>query len=739
MKKWILYSFASLVFLALLTPLWVFKDLLFPYITSKAFFFRIVIEAALPLYAYLLTADKKLRPQLKNPLNIAVLIFLLINIISSFTGVNTSRSLWGNFERMGGVYYLFHLVTLYFYVQLLAQAGGEYLKRFLQAFIIVAVLVTINGIIGWMGVSGLVLDPSLPTRVSSTFGNPIFFASYLIFPMFLAAYFAVQEEKIVVKVLYWTAVFLQVVGVYSSGTRGATVGIIIACFLAALLYLILTKNSNIRRYGFIAIGVFVVLAGTLIANHSRLPAGTTLSRLANLRDSNTESRLIQWRMALEGAKKNPLLGVGAENYYVISDAYYNPELYKYDRSWFDKPHNFILEVLVTNGLLGLLAYFGMFVFSIYGIWKAYRENLLGLVEACIFFAALIAYQVQNIFVFDTVSASVAFYAFLGFTIYLWRESVTIPQSLPVKHNNFNLVAPSIVLGVSAVLMLYIQYASNIASLKIAKRVNYGLAYTQQDPRRAAEYFESALSYPFNLDPRETANRYSDFAVRLSHTAVSPELTSFVLEQLDKSVANQLIITEKTNNDPLLWMRLAIGEMAQALAKNQQVDASKSAVEKAISLAPKRVELLQLKMQYDGNKKDWADAVTVAQTIVNLNPVDPQLRWQLAMAYYLNSQIEEAIRVGDDSIVKGVSFTQLQQFAWYIQYYQSKNDYLKVIPLLERAVTLQPNEIGLYVELAKSYAGVGDNDHATALAKQVINSNPSQKAAMEVFITSLGKK
>src|ERR1700687_5825090 len=101
--------FFVLACLSVSAALWVFKDLLFPYVTSKAFFFRIAIELALPFYLFLLAAEPNLRPRLKNPLSILALAFLVINIASSFTGVSTVRSLFGNFERMGGAYYLGHL------------------------------------------------------------------------------------------------------------------------------------------------------------------------------------------------------------------------------------------------------------------------------------------------------------------------------------------------------------------------------------------------------------------------------------------------------------------------------------------------------------------------------------------------------------------------------------------------------------------------------------------------------
>src|SRR5438105_2929689 len=116
MQKFFKIVFFVLVCLSVTAAFWVSREFLFPFVTTKAFFFRIAVELALPFYLYLLVTEPKLRPNLKNPLNIAMLVFVVINFASSFSGGSVNRSLWGNFERMGGAYYTAHLVALYFYV-----------------------------------------------------------------------------------------------------------------------------------------------------------------------------------------------------------------------------------------------------------------------------------------------------------------------------------------------------------------------------------------------------------------------------------------------------------------------------------------------------------------------------------------------------------------------------------------------------------------------------------------------
>ena len=512
--------------------------------------------------------------------------------------------------------------------------------------------------------------------------------------------------------------------------------LIAGLFLAAVAYVVMTKRPKVRRFGFIGILVFVLLAGAIYTNHSKFTPGSTLYRLANLKDSNTEARLVQWKMALEGYKDYPVLGVGAENYYIIFNSHFNPEMYKYDASWFDKPHNFLIEVLVTNGPPGLLVYLGMIFFALYGLWRAFKADLISLSEMCLLFAGLIAYQIQNLFVFDTVSASVAFYAFLGFSSYVWTESknnITNDRNL---NRGISSVKATVSFAGAFIIICYLVYITNITSLEAAKRVNFGYVYTSYEPQIAANYFESALLVPMNLDPRETAGRYSDFVATLVASEGAVQNSGFVSEQLEKSLKAQRAVTETTKNDPLLWLRLAIGEMNNALWHQTSMDPAWQAINKAIEIAPRRIEIKQTVMQLYSINKDWPNVLKTAQEIIHLNPYSSSLRWQLAMAYYLNGQTDEAAKAGDEAVLAGFEFSQLQQFAWYVQYYLDKGENEKVVPLLEKAINLEPDEIGLYTELAKTYASLGNLDRAESLAKQVMVLEPSQTQEMREFIESL---
>lgn len=737
MRKLFFSVFYGLVVLSLVAPALVFTEQLFPYITSKAFYFRICIELALPFYIYLVIVDKALRPKLSNWLNLSVILFFVLNVLSAILGDNVTRSMFGNFERMGGVFYLGHLVTLYFYIQLIGQYNSLYLKRFLQALLVISVFVTLNGVSAWLGGPMLVPDSSLPDRVSSTFGNPIFFASFLIIPLFISAYLAVGEERKGLRITYWSVTALQLLGIYISGTRGAIVGLIAGLFASALFYIFLNTSKKVKKFGLYILGAVLVLLILLFVNYNKLPENSKLYRIVKLQDTNTLARIIQWKVALKGFKDAPVIGVGPENYYVISNKYFDPEIYKYDPSWFDKPHNYLIEVLTTVGLLGFISYVSMIALSLFALWKAYKAQLLDLVQYCILVFGVVAYQVQNLTVFDTVSASVAFYIFLGFCTYVWiSSSEDKATKTQVKNNSF---VPVTVFCLSLVGMLYVVYIANVIPIQISKRVNFGNAYTQYNPVKASEYFNSALSLPYNFDKSESISKYSDFVSRILGDSSIKSTDEFKIKELERVNILQKQVAENVKNNPLLWMRVGVNEMNLAVVKSTPIENSKESINKAIALAPKRVELLQLYIQYNNFKQDWQDSTKVAEQIYSLNPYSPRLQWQLAISYYLVGRIEDAVKMADEAIANGYKNNQVQQFGWYIQYYSEKQDYKKVVPLLELAVELEPNDLGLYYNLAIAYSKIGDYEHAIALARQIMQSDPSQTSNMQNFIKSLETK
>lgn len=728
--------FFGLVLLVLLAPLWVFKDLLFPYITSKAFYLRIVIELAFPFYLYLVLSVKQYRPSFKNPLTIAVTAFVVLNLISALFGVNPLKSLWGNFERMGGVFYLAHLSMYYFYILLLAQMKQDYMRKFVLSVISLGAVLAVYGVLVWLKILTFLPDPSYP-RISATFGNPIFFASFLILPMFLTLFYLLQEDRKWMKALYGVVIGLELWSILLSQTRGAVVGLGLALFVSAVLYIALTPKRKLKIWGGVTALCLVGVMTFGFLNPEVFPQGTILRRIFNLRDGNTEARLVQWKIALKGFTQRPIIGTGAEAYSVVSNANYNPEIYNHDRSWFDKPHNYFLEVLVTSGIIGFAAYMAMIVLVLVILYRAFKLGLFGLMELCLLVCGWIAYAVQNLFVFDTIPASLMFYSFLGFVGFLWvesREESSAKFKLePYLERGF--VTVVVVLG--SIAALYTIYAANIVGWRISKNVNYGYAYANVDVVKSQNYFKTAITLPFNFDPVEVGSKYGEVAINIaSRTDVSKENRKQIL---DSAIDLQKKTIEKVSTDPTAWQRLADLYLAKAVLMSTRVDqAAFDAAIRASELAPKRPEpLLELARLHIYSNNAPA-AQTVLRGLLKDIPKNTDAQVQLGLIDWYTGDEEEAISLGEQALGLGFIPRQAREIEWLGQAYKKMNDWNKAIAIYELTVKAEPNNIEMYWELAQLYAQVGRVQEATDIAASIASYDKTRAEEMGKFVKALGK-
>lgn len=728
-----LIIFFSLVALSLLAPLWVFKDLLFPFVTSKAFYFRVLIELALPFYIYLVLSAPALRPNLKQPLNVLALVFLLINIITSFTGINISRSLWGNFERMGGSYYIAHLTLLYFYVVLLGQASEKWLKRFIYVFLAAALVVAINGIFGKLGLATFVADPSLPSRVSSTLGNPIYIGSFLIIPMLLALFLGFEEENKVSKAGYGIAALLQVICILLSGTRGALVGLVGGGFVSACLYLIFIPRGNLKTYGWSVLGLLTAAAVLLFVYSDRLPQGPVW-RIFKLHDSNTESRLIQWGSALEGFKARPILGVGPENYYYIGNLYFNPAIYKYDSSWFDKPHNYILEILVTNGIFGLLAYLGFLFFAGRAFYKAYKLGYFSTAGFAALFCALLAYQIQNLTVFDTVPASISFYSLMGFAAYLEYAVLKDGRKILQNKSSQAAVPPSLPVAsaiVAGAFMFYAVIVTNIVPAQASKAVNYGYAYSSVDLDKAMGYFETALNNPMNFDETETASKFSFFASQLIQSAQTPQQKQRALEILQKAIDYQNQVLRKNDTYAASWESLAGSYFNKSVISGQNYDyRTEEAVNRALELAPKRLEARQQIIQILLLKNNLNGAAEKLRELIKAFPSNKEIKAQAGLVEQALGNNKLALEWFSKAYEQGYKFRNYQEAKMLGDEYSRLGQWEKVIKLYEETSKADPSNVDLAVALAKAYSRAGQFDKAKLMVENIVRAFPQKAKELE---------
>jgi len=96
------------LFLVPFVPFLVSSSLFFPFITTKAFAWRIIVETVFAAWVLLALLDTDYRPK-KSIILYAVFSFLVVIGLADLFGVAPVKSFWSNFERMEGYVTLLHL------------------------------------------------------------------------------------------------------------------------------------------------------------------------------------------------------------------------------------------------------------------------------------------------------------------------------------------------------------------------------------------------------------------------------------------------------------------------------------------------------------------------------------------------------------------------------------------------------------------------------------------------------
>lgn len=441
-------SINYLLWATTLTPLVVINVFPFPHGFGKTFFFRVVVEILTILFlAYLVWSKDsaifgRLKALLKNPLFIAVLVFFFSAAVSTVFAHNSYHAFWGNAERGDGLFNLLH------YLVLLIVAISVFEKKdwflFFKISLGVSLVVVFYAWLQYFDISNFPFALKV-NRLGSFFDNAAFFGTYLIFITGLSG--LVFHEA---KSRFWrySSIFIilfSVPQIFIVRVRGPVVGLA-AGLLFLLLYFVFRGGkeavaaTKIRKISLTALGLLAVFGVTFFftrgADFWQTIPGFNRFTDISLSDSSFQTRLIALGSSWEAFMEKPIIGWGLENYNVGYNKYYNPKYATYEEAWFDRAHNKVMEVAVIQGGLGLISYLSMFAVLFFLLFKKEKSLIsadqklinadkkiridqsksVSNGEAPILGALVIAYFVQNLFLFDTPVSYLMLFVVLGFIV-----------------------------------------------------------------------------------------------------------------------------------------------------------------------------------------------------------------------------------------------------------------------------------------------------------------------------------
>ncbi len=246
--------------------------------------------------------------------------------------------------------------------------------------------------------------------------------------VFVVSYVFFQRQREWTWRIFWTAtVLLDVWILYLSGTRGALMALGVAIIAFSVGYLLWGRQRLLKQLSIALVATVVALTVIVVLTRNTAPfqrladSSFMLFRIATF-DPGGESvggRIISIKVGLQGFAARPLLGWGPENFAILHDRYITAEMVAHSTVSFDQAHNKPIEELATKGILGFAAYAAIWLYMLRIIVRRARDQgAQDQVFTMLVGAALAAYFVQNLFLFDTPGTIVQLMLLVGFVAYL---------------------------------------------------------------------------------------------------------------------------------------------------------------------------------------------------------------------------------------------------------------------------------------------------------------------------------
>jgi len=592
--EWLIWGCLGVIFFSVL---YIDGRLFFPFITSKTAVFLAATEIMFVAFLFLSWMDKKYRLHINSVVVLAG-AYLLILTVASLFGNDFYRSFWSNNERSDGILLLIHLFLFILVLTSRFRSIKEWLVVF-DIFLAASLCVSLVALDQYFGGNHFIAS-SNGARLASTIGNAGYVGGYMVFGVFLSLFMFFKRNNNWLKAYYAFIFLLELFIAVQTQTRGAYLALAMGLGVSFAYFTLFYYNDKRLKILFataLTISVVGVLGLFIFKDSGFVRSSSILSRVASisLTEVTANNRLVTWAMGWSGLRERPLFGYGQENFYQVFDKYYTT---KNTEQWFDRCHNMICDRAITGGIIGLVSYLALLLVPFWGIWKYYRkeyveksemkENLSRRYFTPIIFSILIlAYIIQNMFIFEALATYVPLvmvlsfvglygkkfdFSFLGSGSFKRVSSVLFLVALPFSISAFIIVP----IGANADFIKTLSKSnlpldSRIASFEeIMARGTLG---NQEYRRQYATVFDGYVSQFMNnpqIRTEENAKSLSDF---------SDKVESQLQKQIEEnpySVANYLALMRFYNTAYVF--------------NPERLDKSLAAFQKAAELSPNRPQI-----------------------------------------------------------------------------------------------------------------------------------------------------
>lgn len=356
------------------------------------------------------TEDKK--ESLKNMLPILLFgIFMIWTLFSTAFSDNKTNALYGTPYRKDG--YISYLAYAGFFSLAFLISSSTMKKIIMNLFIGTSIL---NIVLLVISNQGFCLKLLLIRDLQTTcFLNSNHYGYFLLLATVTANFLMVTSKSCWQKLIYLISYSFLLYFLILNNTFGAYLAFIITLLIFLGYTLYIKKN---RKIAIASIVLFLLISLCLPSTRSITKENVTtffsdIQHLFMLKNVESNKALIKdienggsgriklWKYGFQFFMQNPILGYGPEN---LESKYQAVGIEQ------DRPHNLIVQLATTSGIIGLLSYLSAIgIILIRGLKTMDLENSFLVIS----FACVIAYMISAMFGNSMYYTSPYFFIFLG--------------------------------------------------------------------------------------------------------------------------------------------------------------------------------------------------------------------------------------------------------------------------------------------------------------------------------------
>ncbi|MFH0774235.1 MAG: O-antigen ligase family protein [bacterium] len=250
-EKWIFWLYLLIVFIV---PL-IFLVPVNSVDLTKIGVMRIFLSAILIIWVWRFFKERSYS-FVHSPLNLPLVIFFWVSILSTLFSVRPYTALIGTYNRYQGLFTIVCYILLFFITQILVKKRKDAVFWIIDTVIFSNLFAMLYGFVQRLGKDPYQWSGGAWTRIHSTFGNPVFYAAWLSMVLPIALFMYLTCDKPKRRLWYAISFLLCYLSFLFANTRATFVGYFFASWLLSLF--LVGFRFSIIYYGGVSIvfGIF---------------------------------------------------------------------------------------------------------------------------------------------------------------------------------------------------------------------------------------------------------------------------------------------------------------------------------------------------------------------------------------------------------------------------------------------------------------------------------------------------